>query len=172
MLTAEEKKSVAAMTRILQIIIFSLAMGATMFLVVVLTTPPPNPLSQSLVWLGVGFAALQIVLATIVPRIIAAQQRKAIVDREASVDGRATSESDAGACLQGLQVRRIIAGALLEGAAFFNLVAYMQGRHPYSLTAAIVLIVGIVLLIPLRSLVEQWLERELRTVRELRALEE
>jgi hypothetical protein len=164
MLTPDERKTVARFTRLLQIIIFSLVMGATAFLVVVLVVPAPERLNETLVWPGVGFGVLQLVLAAVVPQIILRKQRQAAVSGPTPI-------SEVGSLVAGIQVRRIIAGALLEGAAFFNLVAYMQGRQVVSLAMAGALIAGLVTLIPLRSLVEQWVETEVRTIRELRQLE-
>jgi hypothetical protein len=170
MLTPDELKTVAGFTRVLQIIVFALAMGASTFLVVVLVMPAPEQLNETLIWPGVGFGVLQIVLAVVVPQIILRQQRQAAIKGQALVRGPSPT-SEVANLLSGLQVRRIIAGALLEGAAFFNLVAYMQGRQAVSLAMAAALIASLVTLFPLRSLVEQWVESELRTVRELRQLE-
>jgi hypothetical protein len=170
MLTPDERKTVAGFTRILQIIIFAMVMGGSTFLVVVLVMPAPARLNDTLIWPGVGFGVLQMVLAVVVPQIILRQQRQAEIKNQSLVRGHSPT-SEVASLLSGLQVRRIIAGALLEGAAFFNLVAYMQGRHTVSLVMAAALIAGLVTLFPLRSLVEQWVENELRTVRELRQLE-
>jgi hypothetical protein len=128
--------------------------------------PQPQPL---LPLLGVGLAALQIVLAVVAPQIIGAQHRKAILEGRPVASGQAPA-GDVGSLLSSLQVRRIIAAALLEGAGFFNVFAYSQYRQIYSLAAAVAMIAGILTLFPLRPFVEQWLERELRTLRELRAL--
>jgi len=98
-----------------------------------------------------------------------AQSRRELVESKLTNDG-STDLTDAGRLLQSLQVQKIIRGALLEGAAFMNIVVYQQGGPSYLLAVASVLLLGVAMLFPLQRMVEEWLDRELRTVRELRGL--
>lgn len=165
MLSPEQRQRVAGFTRTLQIIVVGLFAGLAVYLVMVAAVlPPPDKVdSIRLAPLAAGFAALQVVLAVVLPRVMAAQQRAASVTASESA-------GSVGGLLAGFQVRRIIAAAMLEGAGFFNGVAYQIERQSYSLEIAVAVLGGILLLFPLRSLVEQWVENELRTVRELRDL--
>jgi hypothetical protein len=171
MLTPEDREAVGAQTRVLQIIIFSLLAGPLAFLTFVLLQPTEGlPDEGSMAQMAAGFAALQVVLAVVVPKIIGQQHRRAIVEGRPLSKDLPAPTSDARGLLGGLQMRRIIGAALLEGAAFFNLVAYQSERVPYTLAIVLLLLVGIAMLFPLRSFVEDWLDRELRTVNELSSI--
>jgi hypothetical protein len=171
MLTSDDREAVAAQTRALRIIIGSLLAGPLAFLTFVLTQPTEGPPEKrSMAQIAAGFAALQVVLAVVVPKIVGQQHRRAIVEGRPLSKDLPAPTSDSQALLGGLQMRRIIGAALLEGAAFFNLVAYQSERVPYTLAIVLLLLVGISMLFPLRSFVEDWLDRELRTVNELRSI--
>jgi MFS family permease len=176
MLTPVERRSVGGVTRTLQIIVGALFAGVLSYLVFVLVAAPPPGAPAggiSLALMGIAFAAAAVIAAAVVPRILAAQCRATMVaDRgEARAVPSGLPTGDVGRLLGDFQVRRIIAGALLEGGAFFNVFAYQMERQTYTLGIVIALLLGLLTLIPLRPLVEQWLERELRTVRELRDLQ-
>jgi hypothetical protein len=175
MLTPEQRQAVSGVTRTLQIIIGALCAGAVSFLAFVLVAAPPPAaeVGATLSIIGVAFAAMVTAAAAIVPRILAVQNRAKMVHGGATTSSEHTGApgGDVGSLLGDFQVRRIIAGALLEGGAFFNLVAYQIERQTYTLGIVAALLLGLVTLVPLRPLVEQWLERELRTVKELRDLQ-
>jgi uncharacterized membrane protein len=73
----------------------------------------------------------------------------------ASPQARQTIESGAADpvrwLLAGLQTRSIIRAALLEGAAIFNVFAYMTERQPYSMVIAVALLLSVFGLISLVS---------------------
>jgi len=173
MLTPEERKIAGNVTQITQIIIASLWLGVGAYFGFVLVRQDGGQAAPDahLAPIGAVVAAGALILSVVLPRFIAAQQRQAVVDEAPS---EATLEnvqgSDAFKLLAGYQVRRIIRGALLEGAAFLNVFAYQQGRQAYSLAVIAVLLLAIAVLFPLRPLVEDWLDSELRAVRELRSL--
>jgi hypothetical protein len=175
MLSPEERQAVSGVTRTLQIIVGALIAGVITFLLVVVfaTQPADGDRPANLALIGVAFAVVAAVAAASAPRLMAAQSRSALVTgRPAS--GAAPGNlpaGDAGMLLGGFQVRRIIAAAILEGAAFFNVFAYQTERQTYTLGIIAALLCGLLALIPLRPLVEQWLERELRTIKELRDLQ-
>jgi uncharacterized membrane protein (DUF485 family) len=170
MLTPALRQHVAAVTRVLQIIMFALAMGVASYLAVTLATADgpldPNP---EITYGGIMFAIVGIVVGFVLNAVIAGKQRQQLAATAESGDESGLSR-DAGALLGGYQTRRIIQGALLEGPAFLNIFAYQQARETYSLAIVGLLLAGLVMLIPLRPLVERWLENELREVRELRAM--
>jgi hypothetical protein len=171
MLTSDDREAVATQTRALRIIIGSLLAGPLAFLTFVLTQPTEGPPDEgNMALLAAGFAAVQVVLALVVPKIIEQQHRRAIVEGRPLSTNMPEPTSDAQGLLAGLQMRRIISAALLESAVFFNIVTYQNERAPYTLAIVLLLLVGIAMLFPLRSFVEDWLDRELRTVSELQAL--
>ena len=71
---------------------------------------------------------------------------------------------DAGQLFVVFQTRTIVAGALLEGTAFFALITYMIERSPLALTLAVLLILGVAVHFPTRSGVIRWIEDQLRLV--------
>jgi hypothetical protein len=66
------------------------------------------------------------------------------------------------------QTRLIIGCAMIEGAAFFCLIAYLLERRPLSLIVAGVLLLLLISQIPTVSKVESWVESELSTINQLR----
>ena len=173
MLSDYERRAAANISRVLQIIVLALAAGPAAFLAFVALRPMPQEEREKPLLtapLAAGAAAAAAIMAVVLPQVIGSQQRKALAAKPAEGNALSPTAGDVMASLGGYQTRRIIAAALLEGAAFFNIVAYMFERQTYSAAIAVALIVGVLMLFPLRSLVEQWLERELRTVRELREL--
>jgi hypothetical protein len=172
-LNSDELQAVGGMTRVLRIIIVALMAGPAIFLTfVAFIQPPPEAadVSLSMAPLAAGMAVAVTVLAAVMPQVIGAQQRKAMADGRPLGKDQSPPAHDVGALLGSFQTRRIISAALLEGGAFFNIVAYMQERQWFSAAIAIAMILGVGSLFPIRSRVELWLERELRAVRDLREL--
>ncbi len=66
--------------------------------------------------------------------------------------------------------KTIVASALLEGGAFGNLVAFMLEGQWYSLVLGVVLGLAIAAGMPSRQGVQNWVDRQLRLVEELRGL--
>jgi hypothetical protein len=54
----------------------------------------------------------------------------------------------------------LVAGALLEGGALFNLVAHMLERRPLSLAVSGVLILAMAFLFPSMDRASQWIARQ------------
>ena len=105
------------------------------------------------------------VVSVVVSKLVAAQSIAARqrVDADAlSVDGQ---EGEVGpvSFLTGVYQSSFITGAaVLEGVAFFNLVAHLTEGQMFSVAAAAVMLVGIWLMIPTRSRLEAWVEDRLR----------
>ncbi|HMO84982.1 MAG TPA: hypothetical protein PKC18_08710 [Lacipirellulaceae bacterium] len=166
MLDAAEQRLVRTTTQALQIIVVALIGGCVIMLIVALALAPTEgpvrgPVAPIAAVAALGAAAGALVL----PRVMAALQRQQALG--AAQQGR---EQAAGALLQGFQVRRIVTAALLEGAAFFNGVAYLLEGTVYSLAIMAALIVGLMLLTPTRGGVGRWLADEMRSLRELEQL--
>lgn len=175
MLSDEERNVVDGMLRTLQIIIAAMVLGLGAYLAVVLLQhAAPAKQSTNLALMAVAMTVSCGVAAIIVPRVIAAKQRQALVDRELTplpgTPASSVNTREAGALLADYQVRQIIMGALLEGPGFFNVTAYQMEREAYTLGIVVAILIALAMLIPTRGRVERWLEDELRTVRELRQL--
>jgi len=134
--------------RVMQILTLAMAAGVVMFgvvavLIVGALNEPPDGQLVSL--LGLAFAGLAFVLHLIVPGIIANQN----VVADGETDWYAV-----------LQVRTIIGLALLEGAAFFNLVACIFEHNWWSLAVAGGLVFWMLARFPTTTGVEQWIETQ------------
>lgn len=109
---------------------------------------PDEPM---LTWVGVGFAALMIVPAMIVPRVIT----NAGLAKLESYEGE-----DAERALAGLyQTRVIVAQAMPEGAAFFNLVAYQIEGNWVSLGVTAAMLLMMLAQFPTQGRFENWVRR-------------
>ena len=64
--------------------------------------------------------------------------------------------------------RTIVAAALIEGAAFMSIVAYMLEGSTVALGLAVALVAGILLHFPTASRVVGWIEAQVRRVEEER----
>jgi hypothetical protein len=109
------------------------------------------PGEPMLTWVGVGFAALVIVPAIVVPRVMT----NAGLARLESYEG-----DDAERALAGLyQSRVIVAQAMPEGAAFFNLVAYLLEGNWVSLGVVGGLLLMMLAQFPTQGRFENWVKR-------------
>jgi hypothetical protein len=149
-------------------------MGVLTFAVVVLgviPAPQANANENMLTVVSLAFAVLSGVMSVVIRRVVVATQRKKIAEGTwTPPSGTVGPKNDVEMLLACFQTQTIIGAALLEGGAFFALVAYMQERQTWSLLAAAVLLAGLMTLFPTRGRVESWLDDELRRVQELRHL--
>ena len=147
----------------MQIIVFALVMGVVTFLGIALVVNgagiegEPDILS----WLGLGIAALMIAAHLIVPRISASAALSQVSTEEVrNADDDRKFELIAPA----YQGQLIVACALLEGAAFLNLVGYMLNEYVGNLFAAMALVAMIAAKIPTLSRVEFWVQDRAREI--------
>ena len=168
MLTADETKAVANATRVMQIIILALASGVASFLAFAIVNRDIQAGGELGMYV-VLFTAGAVAAALVVPGFAMAQARRAIAEGKPAASGP-YGVDEAGQLLAALQTQKIIRAALLEGPAFFATFVYMQGGPEYTMYITIGLILAILALFPFRRSIEDWLERELRTLRELQAL--
>jgi hypothetical protein len=176
MFNAEQRQAIAGFTPILQIIILALFAGVLSYVGFILFADPQQAADRPILApLGAVFAVILVVLSVVVPRMIGAQHRRAAVEGRSSISPAAPavwqSLGDGVSLLSGFQVQRIIGAAMLEGAAFFNAVAYQLERQRYSLAIVAALMACLLTLVPLRARVEEWLAQEMRAVKELRDLQ-
>lgn len=147
--------------QVLQIIAGSLLSGVLTFLTITfvirsgkgLFAPQPwevVPPGGMLTAIGLAMAALMIVLAFVVPRQVASGLRKQIAP------GAPSAGSDA--FFGVYQTQMILGLALLEGAAFFNAIAFLLEGHIPSLLAFGVLVALMLARFPTRAGVASWVE--------------
>lgn len=156
----------------LRIIVCSLAMGLAAFAGFILTMQPPQQRDGNLGPLMAGFAGTIVLVRIIVPGVLFRVQRQKIAAGTWPASGLPTPvpATDEGKLLLALQTKTIVGCALLEGAGFANLFAYMQERQWYNLLIAGLLCAGILVMFPLRGAVDAWLSDQVRWLHDERTL--
>jgi len=163
--------------RTMRIIVFAMATGCIFFLVVTQVIGfggPKQAAPPIITYTACLFAATVVFMRFVVPGIVVAAGRKNLVremiaradDFEFPTDvGDLFKSPEFGNKLCGLlQTKTIISVALLEGAAFFSLIAYMIEGTPLSIIVAVALIIGIMLHFPTRARMIDWIERQLQNI--------
>ncbi|MEX2114619.1 MAG: hypothetical protein WD845_15605 [Pirellulales bacterium] len=166
----------------LRIILGSLAAGVFLFAAVALALragdgmPARGNGVDFLSMLAMVWTPLAVILSRVVPMLIAGNARAKIAAgtyssaRDGASSPSASSDTD---LLMGLyQSNTIIAAAFLEGTAFFNLVAYLLEGNPVSLGLGIGLAMAILWMLPSAHRTANWIELQLRSIGEERALKQ
>jgi uncharacterized membrane protein YqjE len=174
MLTNEEREHIGRMTQVMQIIVGALAFGVMSFLCVVLfAIPAAAPGERLLTYLSALFGFLAPAAAMFIPRLIESKQSEAIAaQRSGAANAPNIPESlrEVATLVGGYQTRLIIRCALIEGAAFFAIVAFMIERQLLSLVVAGALLLALLSCFPTRSKVEDAVENERREIEQLRQM--
>jgi hypothetical protein len=126
--------------------------------------PPPTPL---VTYLALGFSAVLLATHRRILKQVETNARKRIARQAGeSVDALIPEVGD----LYGVyQSSRIIAAALLEGPAFFCLIAYLIEGQWISLVTAVILLIGLLLLFPSVSGVTRWIMDQQELIRQERS---
>lgn len=141
--------------RVAQIITIALTMGPLMFAGVALMVRARQPPQDTpLEIIGLGMGAIALALRAVLPRLFTAAALRKIV----TVDPADFRVQMAPVFL----MRCILVSAVLEGAAFFNLVAYMIGGHWSNLGMAGAMVVVIAAAFPTQQQFELWTEQSWR----------
>lgn len=150
-MNVDSRQHLVGQVRVMQIIIFALAMGVVTFALVILLFIRPEPADddQLLSYIATGSAALAVPIGVLVPRIVASLQP---------------------VTLETYQTKMIIGASIFDGAAFFNLTVYMFEGQVYSLATAGVMLLFILLLFPTVNGVQEWIEAGERRRKESEAL--
>ena len=181
------REEIAPAVRTMQIIVANLVAGPTVFLVVVLFISAGGEPAQNggavpaMTCMALGFALLAALGRSIIPGQFVAGARKRIVQGTWRPPGGRSGASSLPDLIERageprmlaavFQTRTIVAGAFLEGAAFFNLIAYLLEQSWISLLMAVVLILGVAVLFPTRSAVIHWIEEQLDRIEQQRQFE-
>ena len=173
----------APMVRTLQIIVAALVAGTVFFLVIALFMAPsmerPNAVGPPmLTYIAIIFAVMDLLARMIVPAVIVNRGRQRIArgtwqlpPAAARAQGEFLQQTgDAGKLYVLFQTKTIVSAALIEGVAFFMLIAYMMEQTPLSLILAVVLIFGVAIHVPTLSGVIHWIEFQLDALRHQREL--
>jgi hypothetical protein len=137
---------------------------------------PPSgamDIGEILAWISVGYGVVAMVCSFFVPRLIVNRQRRRIAEGKwdataftARPRGAAQTapplESDTAKLAVIYTTQLIIGAAFLEGGAMLAAVAYLLGKQPVALSAAILLICLLVAEFPTRARVAAWLDRQMQ----------
>ncbi|MFL5243194.1 MAG: hypothetical protein ACJ8FY_13900 [Gemmataceae bacterium] len=155
----------------LRIIIGALLSGVAIMAVMAIflrqsgNRPPPPPV-PIMTYLALGFGAVLLVMHRFILKLVESNARKRITGVPSESGGPVIEPLD----LLGIyQSSRIIAAALLEGPAFFCLIAYLVEGHWLSLAAAGILWIGLLLLFPSVDGVARWIMEQQETIQQERS---
>ena len=147
----------------MQIITIALVMGPLIFLGIALALNSgalgfqPDFLS----WSGIGIGLLVFAVHLLVPNVIAG---KALRNIDTNELGNSSDEGRFNRLATVFLARHIVACALLEGAAFLNLITYLTTEFAGNLALASMLIVCIVLRFPTADRVQFWVQDRMREI--------
>jgi hypothetical protein len=172
MLDEITRDEIGPQLRTMQIIVVALCMGVIVFAVYLVLTGSADeqPELGILTFAAIGMAAVNAVISLIVPVFAISRQVRTIANgtwRPTNQQAVAPS-TDIGKLLAVYQTALIIGSALLEGAAFFGLAAYMVERHVAGLVVAGICLALILSRFPTRGRLEPWVEDQLRRIKEQR----
>lgn len=159
--------ALAPRVRIMQIIAFALICGVMGFFGIATwmqaTNPPPPPPQPILTYVGFAAAAIMLVAHLIVPEIVASVGLKRIGQEKRAVASPSPYPplpGVTGPLVALYQTRLIVRFAMLEGAAFFCLIAYqIEGQWPI-LALVGVLVLAMLVRFPIISGVQAWIEQQ------------
>ncbi len=158
----------------LRIIVFSLAMGLSIFTGYVIAAPAHDAQDKPALWIYMAiFAGIMLLGRVLVPGIIFSAIRRKIslgTWQPESKNSQPLPTTDEGLLIAALQMKTIIGCALLEGAGFANAFAYMSERQVVSLAITLATILMILAHFPLRFWLDGWLERQKRWLDEERSM--
>ena len=170
------KDELSGLLRNLQIIVVALAAGVLVFLVIIVFflgtgMQPLDPGAViSLTMVALAFAC--VLARFIVPGLAVSSARQTIAQGtwKPSVNqpNIPVPDTDEGKLAAVFMTKTILGSAMLEGAAFGNLVAYMLDGQVYSLVLGIVFMLAILVTFPTRDGLEQWIDQQMRRVKEIR----
>jgi len=164
--------------RIWQLVVGAMAIGLSVFLGFILTQPSPQKPIDPLVLVGVAMAGGAIVMGFVMSQIVVrgtirriAELSKSDLNNRADGTDPITLDPRTQPLIQSFFLSSLISGAMLEGAGFVNLFAYMQNRQMVSLAVAGLLIACICSLIPIPGRVRSRIDGILRQIDDERSFQ-
>jgi len=161
----------------LRMIVASLAGGVVVFALVAIwmrLAGQQTPVERSvplLTMLALVLFPVALGASRLVAGIVVRNSRRQIVADRASAAAVGSGESQrAGALYAVFQTKTIIAAAVLEGAAFLSLFAFLLEGSPLGLVMAILLAAAIFAMFPSATRAADWIERQLRCIDEEKPL--
>ncbi|MGE3805715.1 MAG: hypothetical protein AB7K24_13645 [Gemmataceae bacterium] len=157
--------------RTMQIIVLALALGIASFFVIAtyLRTQQPAPAQGNqlpIISIVAGFFTVGPVAAFfLVPRLIVNSARGRLAPERRLAPALQDQPLDWSEKLLGVyQTKLIVAAALLEGPAFFLMIAYLLEGQLWTLVLAAFLLAGVVAQFPTQPGVTSWLQEQMRLI--------
>ncbi len=181
MATSDWREQLPQKVRNMQIIVGAMFLGCFCLLIIAVLVAKGrnNSADLTLTYAALAYAGIILVPWIILPAIVVSRGRKEIRRRlfsaaepvrDNTINDKTEKETSKALALMGLfQTKTIIAGAMLEGSAFFLLIVYIIEHSPLSLLAAIVLMILLVAQMPTTGGVTNWIEDQMRLVDQERA---
>jgi hypothetical protein len=165
----QEHETVKMVIRTTRIIVIALIVGVVFFggFLVTMGLANRQPNQILIAYIAAGFAAVAIPTSIFASSALANKAVQSIAAGTFKTPGQMRHmqiDDDLSRLALVYQQKTIVAGAFLEGAAFFNLVAYMLEGQNYSLLIAVGLVALLAVHIPRTPAVETWLEHRLERV--------
>ncbi len=177
MLSEPQQTYLCQAVRTMQIIALALILGVIVFGLVVLLggIGAQEPAETPILAIIAAIAALiSVIAAPLVSKMIVSRMRQAVVAGKQFNAGGSKSIPEAvgevGSLVTIYQTQQIISRAILEGAAFINLAAYMTESQPMSLVFAVFLLIAMCFKFPTRGYLEKWVHEEMTAIEQLRSL--
>ena len=140
---------------VLQIICAGLMFGVVVFGIFTLLQDSDGPANNpQLTYFALFEAIIVIPIALLIPRFVNPKQQPIRPSYNDQVNPKSAQ-----AQIAPLQIQKIIQYALLEGSAFFCLVAYFIERHSLALLSVVIILFLMVVIFPTHASVTQWLRR-------------
>lgn len=148
----------------MKIVAFALIQGVIIFGVIAVVMGLQKESSDPfMTYIAAGFGALAIVMRFVVPSIVANSMVGRLAGETSDSGGSQQQDDVQRNQLAGIyQTAMIIGMAFLEGAAFFNLIAYIVEVSPISLVVTGGLLAVMAMGFPFRGRVETWIDDQLR----------
>jgi hypothetical protein len=150
---------------VMRILIFALVSGIVIFLAITvflrLNNPrqPPNPNVPLISFLALGNAFANLLTYAIVPGLATTAGRRRIVRGPGWADPSARASDRIQLCAL-YQTRMIVGAAILEGAAFFLLIAYLLEGQVICLAAAVLFAALIAAKFPTQTGIANWMDKQ------------
>ncbi len=169
MLNQQQIDSISTEVRTAQIVAFGLMMGVLIFGVIVCVIVPwADVHSRVTILTAVGlFAAMSmIVMSFVLPRVISASAAQATAAQLRSTDAKAIDERSIKGLAGQFQTTNIIRMAMLEGAAFLNLVLFFVDKSLIELVMAAICLLLLIVGFPSSNRIIGWIENHMDQVQD------
>ena len=169
MTSESDQQQVSRATRTMQIIVAAIGGGTLFFALVamIIVGDAAAKEQQLLTLLGIGFAVVSLLLAVVIAPFMGLAAQGAQEEQQGGEQGQAGAvtgeDAQLGRWLGLYQTRLIFQCALMEGAAFFNLIAYIIEHRIISVLVAAALMVAIFQKFPTLGRVQRWIEKQQET---------